>query len=69
MPDSGSVDWSSSSPVMSPTHSGARVLYVDPELAKDAEQDGLNTITLSYTMHAVRKPVAESNGALPPGRS
>jgi cytochrome c oxidase assembly protein subunit 11 len=47
----------------------AVVFYVDPALAKDAEQDGLNTITLSYTMHAVRKPVAESNGALPPGRS
>lgn len=50
----------------------AVVFYVDPALAKDREQDGLNTITLSYTMHPVRRPdrpVAESNGALPPGRS
>ncbi|MCZ7643259.1 MAG: cytochrome c oxidase assembly protein [Pseudorhodoplanes sp.] len=50
----------------------AVVFYVDPALAKDREQDGLNTITLSYTMHPVRRPdrpVAEGNGALPPGRS
>jgi cytochrome c oxidase assembly protein subunit 11 len=30
------------------------VFFVDPELAKDAEHDGLATITLSYTMYAVR---------------
>lgn len=46
------------------------VFYVDPELVKDADQDGLNTITLSYTMYPVRPqdlPRAESVTA--PGRS
>jgi cytochrome c oxidase assembly protein subunit 11 len=32
------------------------VFFVDPALAKDAEQDGLDTITLSYTMYPVRQP-------------
>jgi cytochrome c oxidase assembly protein subunit 11 len=38
------------------------VFYIDPALAQDAEHNGLNTITLSYTFYAVRqpaKPVAE----------
>lgn len=38
------------------------VFYVDPELAKDAEQNNLNTITLSYTFYPLRdppRPVAE----------
>jgi cytochrome c oxidase assembly protein subunit 11 len=32
------------------------VFYVDPKLAKDSEQDGLSTITLSYTFYPVHLP-------------
>lgn len=38
------------------------VFYVDPSIVKDSDNDGLNTITLSYTFYPVRdvaaKPVA-----------
>src|SRR3954466_316822 len=38
------------------------VFYVDPKLAADAENDGLNSITLSYTFYPVRsaEPLASS---------
>lgn len=39
------------------------VFYVDPEIAKDHDQDDLNTITLSYTFYRQREqaqPVAEA---------
>ena len=40
------------------------VFYVDPALAKDSENDGLNSITLSYTFYPVHeappKPLAAS---------
>jgi len=42
------------------------VFYIDPELAKNAEMDDLNTITLSYSFFAVRepaRPVADRGGA------
>jgi cytochrome c oxidase assembly protein subunit 11 len=32
------------------------VFFVDPALAQDSEQDGLGTITLSYTMYPVHRP-------------
>jgi cytochrome c oxidase assembly protein subunit 11 len=40
----------------------AVVFYVDPKLAKDSDQDRLDTITLSYTFYRIpdpEKPVAE----------
>src|SRR5438552_1255503 len=48
------------------------VFFVDPALAKDAEQDGLATIVLSYTMYPVRQsepPRVERGAAATPGRS
>lgn len=37
------------------------VFYVDPGLAADAEQNDLNTITLSYTFFPVRQPSRPSS--------
>ena len=43
------------------------VFFVDPDLAKDPDDDDLNTITLSYTMYPVREPRPAAQGE--PGRS
>ena len=46
------------------------VFFLDPALVKDSEQDGLDTITLSYTMYPVREPQAPRAESGPtPGRS
>ena len=48
------------------------VFFVDPDLAKDSEQDGLNAITLSYTMFPVRQaepPRVQRDPTPVPGRS
>jgi cytochrome c oxidase assembly protein subunit 11 len=34
----------------------AVVFYVDPKIVNDSDNDGLNTITLSYTFYPVRDP-------------
>jgi cytochrome c oxidase assembly protein subunit 11 len=47
------------------------VFYVDPKLAKDSEQDEVNTITLSYTFYPAREPdepVAEGGAPDKSGR-
>jgi cytochrome c oxidase assembly protein subunit 11 len=47
------------------------VFYVDPSITGDSDNDGLNTITLSYTFYPVRdpapKPVAASEPDKPKG--
>jgi len=51
------------------TRDMAVVFYVEPSLAKDAEQNTLNTITLSYTFFPVRapaKPVASAGAGKGP---
>jgi cytochrome c oxidase assembly protein subunit 11 len=44
------------------TRDMAVVFYVEPALAKDAEQNALNTITLSYTFFPVRSPAKPPAG-------
>jgi cytochrome c oxidase assembly protein subunit 11 len=48
------------------------VFFVDPALVQDSEQDGLGTITLSYTMYPVHRPeTPQVENGFPgtPGRS
>ena len=44
------------------------VFYVDPALAADSENDGLNTITLSYTFYPVRDPAPKPVAASEPDK-
>jgi cytochrome c oxidase assembly protein subunit 11 len=45
------------------------VFYVDPSIVKDSDNDGLNTITLSYTFYPVREPAAKPVAATVPEKS
>ena len=42
------------------------VFFVDPALVKDADQNGLDTITLSYTMYAARPGDSRADTVPPP---
>jgi cytochrome c oxidase assembly protein subunit 11 len=44
------------------------VFYVDPSLAADHDNDGLNTITLSYTFYPVRDPAPKPVAASEPDK-
>jgi cytochrome c oxidase assembly protein subunit 11 len=44
------------------------VFYVDPSIAADRDNDGLNTITLSYTFYPVREPAPKPLAAGEPDK-
>jgi len=44
------------------------VFYVDPAIVNDGDNEGLNTITLSYTFYPVRDPPAKPLAASEPER-
>jgi cytochrome c oxidase assembly protein subunit 11 len=44
------------------------VFYVDPSIVKDSDNDGLSSITLSYTFYPVREPAATPLAAREPDR-
>ena len=44
------------------------VFYVDPSVVEDSDNDGLNTITLSYTFYPVREPAAKPLAASEPDK-
>ena len=45
------------------------VFYVDPSVVEDSDNDGLNTITLSYTFYPVREPAAKPLAAREPDKA
>jgi cytochrome c oxidase assembly protein subunit 11 len=45
------------------------VFYVDPSIAGESDNDGLNTITLSYTFYAVREPAPKPVAAREPDKA
>jgi cytochrome c oxidase assembly protein subunit 11 len=51
------------------TRQMAVVFYVDPSVVKDSDNDGLNSITLSYTFYPVREPAAEPLAAREPDKA
>jgi cytochrome c oxidase assembly protein subunit 11 len=51
------------------TRDMAVVFYVDPKLAKDAEQNGTHMITLSYTFYPAREPEQPVAASTEPGKS
>ena len=44
------------------------VFYVDPSIVNDSDNDGLNTITLSYTFYPVRDPASKPLAAGEPDK-
>lgn len=44
------------------------VFYVDPSIVNDSDNDGLNTITLSYTFYPVRDPATKPLAAGKPDK-
>jgi cytochrome c oxidase assembly protein subunit 11 len=44
------------------------VFYVDPSIVNDSDNDGLNTITLSYTFYPVREPAPTPLAAREPDK-
>ncbi len=51
------------------TRDMAVVFYVDPSIVRDGENDGLNTITLSYTFYPVRERTVKPLAASEPEKS
>jgi cytochrome c oxidase assembly protein subunit 11 len=45
------------------------VFYIDPAVVEDSDNDGLNSITLSYTFYPVREPAAKPLAAREPDKA
>jgi len=51
------------------TREMAVVFYIDPSLVRDSDQDGLDTMTLSYSFYPVRQPARPVADGGSPGSS